>query len=249
MRLVSLRVVVLNPKGGSGKTTITSNLLSAYASTGWRVALIDRDRQGSAMRWLKQRPAALPEIHGVAAYEEPPANVTRSFAMRVQPDTERVIIDTPAGLTKHQIADAIRHADKLLVPVLPSDIDIHAATRFIADLLVHAKVPRGASVLGVIANRIRRNTTAYHGLRRFLDSLDIPVIAELRDLQAYVRCAERGEGICDLKPAEAGAELAQWQNLLAWIDHDVVPQRPRALSPSEPQQPPERRGHLVVIKG
>jgi chromosome partitioning protein len=249
MRLVTLRIVVLNPKGGSGKTTITSNLLSAYASNGRRVALIDRDRQGSAMRWLKQRPASLPEIHGVAAYEDHPANVTRSFAMRVPPDTERTVVDTPAGLTRQQIADAVRHADKILVPVLPSDIDIHAATRCIADILVHAKVPRGASVLGVIANRIRRNTNAYRGLTRFLDSLDIPVVAELRDVQAYVRCAERGEGICEIPSSEAGAELAQWQSLLAWIDHDIVPDRHHSVPSARPKQPPAGRGHLVVVKG
>lgn len=245
---MSLRVVVLNPKGGSGKTTITSNLLAAYAHAGRRVALIDRDRQGSAMRWLKQRPASLPAIHGIAAYEDPPANVTRSFAMRVPPDTERVVVDTPAGLTRHEIADAVRQADKILVPVLPSDIDIHAATRCIADLLVHARVPRHGAVLGVIANRIRRNTTAYRSLVRFLDSLDIPVVAELRDVQAYVRCVEHGGGICELKPSESGAELAQWQGLLAWIDDDVVPPRHQPNATPEPGGRTGPRGHLVVVK-
>jgi chromosome partitioning protein len=246
---VTLRVVVLNPKGGSGKTTITSNLLAAYASQGVRVALIDRDRQGSAMRWLKQRPAGLPAIHGIAAFEEPPANVTRSFAMRVPPDTERVIVDTSAGLSKHEVADAVRQADKILVPVMPSDIDIHAATRCIADLLLHARVPRAGSVLGVIANRIRRNTNAYHSLMRFLDSLEIPVVAELRDVQAYVRAAELGQGICELKPSEAGDELRQWQRLLAWIDDDVLPARQQPSEHPDPRRPPASRGHLTVVKG
>jgi chromosome partitioning protein len=241
--------VVLNPKGGSGKTTITSNLLATFTAAGRRVALIDRDRQGSAMRWLKQRPASLPVIHGIAAYEEPPPNVTRSFAMRVPPDTERIVVDTPAALTRHEIIEAVRHADKILVPVLPSDIDIHAATRCIADLLVHAHIPRSAAVLGVIANRVRRNTTAYRSLMRFLGSLEIPVVAELRDVQAYVRAAETGQGICELKPGEAGLELAQWQRLLAWIDHDVL-QAPTLAEPEAQTPPlPSGRGHLTVVKG
>ncbi|MEQ8486288.1 MAG: division plane positioning ATPase MipZ [Pseudomonadales bacterium] len=220
---MSLRIVVLNPKGGSGKTTIATNLLAAYAAAGQRAALIDRDRQGSAMRWLRQRPESLPKIHGIAAFEEPPANVTRSFAMRVPAETERVVVDTPAALDRQQMIDAVRQADKILVPVLPSQIDIHAVTRCVADLLLHAKVARDRPVLGVVANRVRKNTLAYASLMRFLDSLDIPVIAELRDVQAYVRAAEAGLGLFDLKPHEAGAELEQWRRMLAWIDQDGQP--------------------------
>lgn len=243
---MSLRIVVLNPKGGSGKTTIATNLLSAYARTGRKSALIDRDRQASATRWLKLRPAALPAIHGIAAYEEPPPNVTRSFAMRIPPDTERVVVDTPAALDRHQIVDAVRHADKIIVPVLPSDIDIHAATRCIGNLLVHARIPRGPRVLGVVANRVKRNTVAHRALMRFLDSLGVPVVAVLRDVQAYVRAVESGQGVCELNPSEAGAELAQWRGLLRWIDEDQVPVR-RNRDRAPPDRPPAGRGHLTIV--
>lgn len=243
---MSLRIVVLNPKGGSGKTTIAANLLSAYAKAGRRAALIDRDRQGSASRWLSQRPASLPVIHGIRAYEEPPANVTRSFAMRVPPDTERVVVDTAAALTRHELVDAVRNADKILVPVLPSDIDIHAATRCIGDLLVHARVPRGPQRLAVIANRVKRNTVMYHALMRFLDSLGVPVVAVLRDVQAYVRAAESGRGVCELRPSEAGPELRQWRSILRWIDNDLVPQPRLPSSEPEPAATPTR-GHLTVV--
>lgn len=229
---MSLRIVVLNPKGGSGKTTIATNLLAAYAATGQRAALIDRDRQGSAIRWLKARPESLPLIHGIAAYEEPPANVTRSFAMRVPGDTARVVVDTPAALGRHEMIDAVRQADKILVPVLPSQIDIHAVTRCIADLLVHARVVRDRPVLGVVANRVRKNTLAYTSLMRFLDSLEIPVVAELRDVQAYVRAAEAGLGLFDMRPQEAGAEIDQWRRLIAWIDQDEHP-RPAQTEASD----------------
>lgn len=222
---MTLRVVVVNPKGGSGKTTVATNLLAACARAERRTALIDRDRQGSAMRWLKLRSPDLPRIHGIAAYEDPPPNVTRSFAMRVPPDTERIVVDTAAALSRHELIDAVRRADKILVPVLPSDIDIHAATRCIADLLVHARVPRGPRVLGVVANRIKRNTVTYQALMRFLDTLGVPVVAVLRDVQAYVRSAECGQGVVDLRPCDAGPELRQWRGLLSWIDHDRVPDR------------------------
>jgi chromosome partitioning protein len=245
---VSYRIVVVNPKGGSGKTTITTNLLAAYARAGRRTALIDRDRQGSAIRWLKQRGTALPVIHGIAAYEEPPPNVTRSFAMRLPPDTERVVVDTAAALDRHQLVDAVRNADKILVPVLPSPIDIHAATRCIGDLLLHAKVPRGPSVLGVVANRIKRNTMTYQALMRFLNSLGVPVVAVLRDVQAYVRAMESGQGIVDVRRSEAGAELRQWRALMGWIDEDLIPPQTAALNPSSIPHHPRLPGNLVIVR-
>lgn len=243
------RIVVLNPKGGSGKTTIATNLLAAYARAGRATALIDRDRQGSATRWLKQRAASLPPIHGIAAYEEPPPNVTRTFAMRLPTGTERVVVDTPAALDRHQIVDAVRNADKIVVPVLPSDIDIHAVTRCISDLLVYAKVPRGPRVLGVVANRVKRNTRMYGSLMRFLGSLGVPVVAEVRDVQAYVRAAECGQGMVDLKASESGPELRQWRALMRWIDHDLVPERgTRHDVVQPPTRPAAAAGHLTLVR-
>lgn len=243
-----MRIVVVNPKGGSGKTTITTNLLSAYARAGRRTALIDRDRQGSATRWLRQRAAALPPIHGIAAYEDPPANVTRSFAMMVPPDTERTVVDTAAALSRHELVDAVRKADKILVPVLPSDIDIHAATRCIGDLLVYAKVPRGEQKLGVIANRVKRNTVMYDALMRFLGSLGVPVVAVLRDVQAYVRAAEQGVGVCELRASEAGPELRQWRSILRWIDHDLLPEPRMPKASPDPAKPAPARGNLRIVR-
>ncbi len=248
---VSYRVVVVNPKGGSGKTTVATNLLAAYARAGRRTALIDRDRQGSATRWLKQRDGILPAIHGIAAYEEPPANVTRSFAQRVPTDVERVVVDTAAALGSHELAEAVRRADKILVPVLPSDIDIHAATRCISDLLLHARVPRGPRVLGVVANRVKRNTRAYQALMRFLDSLGVPVIAVLRDMQAYVKAAEHGQGIVDLKASEGGPETRQWRALMRWIDDDQLPGTlpPRARRALESGEPTVRSVSAPAVSG
>ena len=135
------KIVVLNPKGGSGKSTVATNLAAYYAWKGLRVALMDMDPQGSSIRWLKVRPSDCSSIHPIAAYEQR-MGVTRTFALRAPPGTERLIVDTPAALNALQMSDVVRDASAIVVPVLPSDIDIHAASRCIADLLLVGKVHR-----------------------------------------------------------------------------------------------------------
>ncbi|MFW6094223.1 MAG: AAA family ATPase [Pseudomonadota bacterium] len=240
---MSLRIVVLNPKGGSGKTTVAANLLAAYAQAGQRAALLDFDRQGSASRWLRQRSPALPAIHGIEAYQALRANVTRSFALRPPAGTQRLVVDTAAAIDRLGLVDATNGADRVLVPVLPSDIDIHAAARCVGDLLVHARQPR--ETVGVVANRVKRNTRAYRALMRFLDSLGVPVVAVLRDVQAYPRAAQNGQGVCELPRNEAGAELVQWRRLLRWLEHGELPRPVR----SPEQAAGQRVRHLRLVRG
>ncbi len=249
------RIVVLNPKGGSGKSTIACNLASACAAAGYHPALIDQDRQGSATHWLSQRAGTLPRIHGVAAYCNTPANVTRSYAMRLPADTDLVVVDTAAALTRHQLAEAARNADKIIVPILPSDTDMYAASQCISDLLVYAKIPRDRDVLGVVANRVRRNTATRTALLRFLESLGLPVIAELKDVQAYPKAAISGQGVCDLKTTDARGERRQWHALMNWIDRDLLPPPRRsedtvktiqAASPGKSKRKAGRAGLKVV---
>ncbi|MGH8256933.1 MAG: AAA family ATPase [Steroidobacteraceae bacterium] len=210
------RIVVLNPKGGSGKTTIAINLASHFSLHGERTVLIDHDPQASAARWLRMRQPAQPAIHLIAAFERD-ARVTRTFQLRVPQGTDRVIVDTPAAIQAHDMPELTRTADKILVPVLPSDIDIHACSRCIQNLLLVAKVRREDNRLGIIANRVRRNTLIYQSLSRFLGTLDIPIVATLRDSQAYVRAAAQGLGLSEMKPYQVADDLAQWQPLLEWL--------------------------------
>lgn len=211
------KIVVLNPKGGSGKSTVATNLAAYYAWKGSRVALMDMDPQGSAMRWLRIRPADLPFIHGIAAYEKR-MGVTRSFALRAPPGTEQLIVDTPAAIAGMQMPEIVRDASAIIVPVLPSDIDIHAASRCIADLLLVAKVHRSEKRLVIVANRARRYTRAFQSLMRFLQSLRIPVAAVLRDSQAYVRSAETGMGLHEMKGALLQDDLDTFRPLVDWLD-------------------------------
>jgi len=222
------RIVVLNTKGGSGKTTIATNLAAYYAAAGRRVALLDLDPQGSSMRWLKQRPPEAPPIHGIAGYETR-LNVTRSFALRSPPGTEHVIVDTPAALPVAQMPETVRDASAIIVPVLPSDIDIHAASRCIADLLLVAKVHRSERRLVIVANRARRYTKAFQSLMRFLQSLRIPVAAVLRDSQAYIRSAETGLGLHEMKGALLQEDLDSWKPLVEWLERRSGSVLPDAL--------------------
>lgn len=214
------RVVVLNPKGGSGKTTLATNLAAYFARAGGRPALIDYDPQGSSTHWLATRPATAPAIHGIAAYERR-MDVTRSFQLRVPDDCGYVIVDSPAGYDAAQLRELTRDADKVVMPVLPSRFDIHAASRAIADLLLVAKLDRGRGQLGIVANRTRRNTRVFETLMRFLDTLEIPVVTILRDAQVYVRASEQGLGLYDLKPYVYAREAPAWQALAEFVTMDA----------------------------
>ena len=210
------RILVLNPKGGSGKTTIATNLASYFASQGDRPLLSDNDPQGSSTRWLKNRKPEQALIHGVATFERN-SRMTRAWQMRVPPDAGHIVVDTPAAVPAQDMPDMTKNADVIIVPVLPSDIDIHACSKCIADLLLIAKVRRNENRIGVVANRVKRNTVIYQSLMRFLETLRIPVIATLRDSQAYVRAAEQGLGLHEMKRQAVEQDLADWQPMLAWL--------------------------------
>lgn len=211
------RIVLLNPKGGSGKTTLATNLAAYYASRSFGTTLIDFDPQASSSRWLRARPATLPAIHGIAGYQRSMA-VTRSFLLRIPPGTTRVVVDTPAALDPLAIGDFTRDADAIVVPVLPSHIDIHACARCIEHLLTTARIKRRESRIAVVANRVRPNTLVFRSLMRFLETLDIPIVAALRESQNYIRSAEQGLGVHEMQPQRSQPDIEQWAPLVAWLE-------------------------------
>ena len=211
------KIVILNPKGGCGKSTLATNLAASYASRGSVPAIMDYDPQGSTMGWLERRPSDLPEIHGIAAYKRT-MQATRSWQLRVPVETENLIVDSPASVTHDDLRELTRDSSSILVPVLPSSMDIHAASRCIADLLLVAKVDRRDRKLAVVANRTRKNTKSFAKLMRFLDSLGIPIIAVLRDSQNYVRSAEQGVGICEMQPSRVRPDVAELAKVVDWLD-------------------------------
>lgn len=212
------KIVVLNPKGGSGKTTLATNIAGYYAGLGPPPMLVDCDPQGFSTRWIDKRADDKPEVHGVAAYEESIAGF-RTVDIETRPETETVIIDMPALVTNDDIRYASYDANSILIPVLPSPIDIYSASRFIAELLLNAQLDRRDCQLAVVANRTRENTNSYRALMRFLTSLKIPLLTSLRDSQNYVRAAASGLCIYELPAYMVKKDLAQMDALTSWLDN------------------------------
>ena len=216
------RILITNGKGGCGKSTLATNLASAYASRGYGTALFDHDEQLSSMRWLRRREKTdFPTIHGVDASRSNLQSVTRSFLMRVPENTDRIIVDTPAGTKVEDLLEQLHSIDELLIPVLPSPIDIQSTADFIRDLLIIGKVRERNIRLGIVANRVRINTLSFKALERFLRSLDIPVVARLRDTQNYMRAAEQGGGIHEIKSSSKKQDVPHWEELLDWLEAEA----------------------------
>ncbi len=205
------RIIILNPKGGSGKTTIATNLAALFAVGGHHPTLMDMDPQGSSTRWLTKRNPRNPAIH------ERSAAVTRSWQLRVPQGCDTLIVDTPAAFDSQRLPEITRGADAILVPVMPSDIDIHAAAKCISDLLLVAKVRRSENRIGIIANRVRSNTLISQSLLRFLTSLDIPLVTTLRDTQNYIHATQAGNGISDMPEWQVRKDLDDWRQLEHWL--------------------------------
>ena len=216
------RIIVINTKGGCGKTTIATNLASLYASQGLATALMDYDPQGSSTRWLKLRPKDKQEIHGINAHQRQSLQSTRAWQMRIPAETERLIIDAPAGVTGEALHSFVHSVDTILIPVLPSPIDIHSATAFIKDLLLIGKVRNLGVRVGVIANRTRKNTLVYQSLERFLGSLNLPFVTSLRDTQHYVHAFERGIGIQEMWDKRVDQDKVSWVPIMNWLE-DIHP--------------------------
>ena len=211
------KILILNPKGGCGKSTLAVNLAASYAMRGPPPTLMDHDPQGSAMAWLERRPDGLPRIHGIAAFKNT-MHATRSWQLRVPAESLNLIVDSPAALGHDDLRELTRDATSILVPVLPSAMDIHAASRCVADLLLVAKVDRRERKLAVVANRIRKHTKSFSKLMRFLDSLGIPIIAALRDSQNFVHSAELVIGIHEMQPSRVRPDLDEIDKIVAWLD-------------------------------
>ncbi len=223
------KIVILNPKGGCGKSTLATNLAACYAGRGTIPAIMDYDPQGSTMAWLERRAADLPAIHGIAAYKKS-MQATRSWQLRVPHETETLLVDSPASVSHDDLRELTRDSTSILVPVLPSLMDIHAASRCIADLLLVAKVDRRDQKLAVVANRTRKHTKSFAKLMRFLDSLGIPIIAVLRDSQNFVHSAEKGLGVCEMQPSRVRPDMEQIEKIVQWLD--AWPQRRRSSTTS-----------------
>ena len=209
------KIVILNPKGGCGKTTIATNLASYFAMRGPPPTLVDCDPGGFSMRWVDKRPPGRPRVHGIAEYE-PGSPGDRH--LHAWPDSNELIVDLPAALKPNRLYDEIYDAGSILIPVVPSEIDIFSAAQFIADFLLVSQFDRRNRKLAIVANRTRHYTKSYKMLMRFLTSLEIPVAARLRDSQNYVHAAAQGLGIGEMPAYKVAKDVEQFGFLVNWLD-------------------------------
>src|SRR5262245_24957029 len=225
--------LVINPKGGSGKTTITTNLASYFAANGVATTVMDFDPQGSSLNWLRLRPPHAPRIHVCNA--APQKSGLRSMGMHVPPDTRQLLIDAPAGASGLLLQEMLSRTHQILIPVAPSTIDIHATANFIRDLLLTGRIRARNIRLAVVANRVRKTMPLYQPLERFLTSLNLPLLARLSDSDVFLQAAETGSGIFEMDFAVSVAERQQFQPIIEWVDSVAAPQpavETPALSPS-----------------
>jgi chromosome partitioning protein len=210
--------LVINSKGGSGKTTLATNLASYFAASRMPTAVMDFDPQGSTLNWLRLRAHSAPRIHGANA--APQKSGLRSIGMHVPEGTRQLVIDGPAGASGLLLQEMIARAHSILVPVQPSTIDIHATANFVRDLLLMGRLRTRNIKLGVVANRVRRSSPVYQPLERFLNSLGLPFLARLSDSEVFVQAAESGMGIFEMDPIASAAEREQFMPIIEWADPD-----------------------------
>lgn len=202
-------IMVMNAKGGCGKSTLATNIASYFANEGASVALADYDPQRSSLDWLERRPADRPEIAAVAAFEDGLKRAPRS--------ADFLIIDAPARSHGAELTDLVRHAETIVLPVLPSTIDMQATTAFIDELKSVGKVERKKVKIGAVANRVRDNTLIWGELDDYLTRARVPYIAALREAQNYIRAYSRGLGIFELPEYLAWPDWEEWEPLTAWL--------------------------------
>jgi chromosome partitioning protein len=214
-----LTILVINSKGGSGKTTLTTNLASYYASKKIRTAIMDYDPQGSSIQWLRVRPDDAEKIHGANAAPVKGAVPLRSLHAWVPADTEVMIIDAPAGAKGLLLQELVRKSNFIVIPVAPSPIDIHATADFIKELFLFGGARTSKAKIAVVANRVRSSSSSiYVLLERFLNSLKLPFLTSIRDSDNYLHAVEKGLGVFEMDEAATVAERRELMPILKWLN-------------------------------
>jgi chromosome partitioning protein len=200
-------IVIANPKGGAGKSTLATNIAGMLARAGHAVMLGDVDKQQSSRQWLALRPRELPTIEGW--------NVAEDQIVRPPKGTTHVVLDTPAGIDGKRLDAVLRIADQLLIPLQASLFDMQATHAFLNKVRLHRRA--GDIKVGLVGMRVRENTNSNERLHEFVATMPVPVVAWLRDTQNYVHLAAHGLTLWDIAPSRVVRDLEQWRPLAAWI--------------------------------
>ena len=200
-------VVIANPKGGVGKSTLATNVAGYFAAQGHAVMLGDLDRQQSSRLWLNLRP---PQARSIASWD-----VSADHLAKPPKGTTHVVLDTPAGLHGKRLNEALKIADRVIVPLQPSIFDIFATRSFLDELAEHRKASQ--IQVGIVGMRVDARTIAADKLHEFVDGLGLPVLAYLRDTQNYIHLAARGLTVFDVAPSRVEKDLEQWRGICNWL--------------------------------
>lgn len=201
-------VVVANPKGGVGKSTLSTNVAGYFARQGHHVMLGDIDRQQSSGLWLNLRP---PQARPIHTWE-----ISHDLIARPPKEATHVVLDTPAGLHGWRFKDVLKLANKVIVPLQPSIFDIYATRAFLDEL---AETRRASKLdVGIVGMRVDPRTIAADKLAEFVGGLGLPVLGYLRDTQNYIHLAARGLTLFDVAPGRVEKDLQQWEGICRWLD-------------------------------
>ncbi|MFZ9616111.1 MAG: AAA family ATPase [Fluviibacter sp.] len=201
-------VMVCNPKGGCGKTTLATSLAGWAANQGKSVTLCDLDRQQSSLRWMSFREETLPPVSGFYAGGQLMASLPKG--------ADFTVIDAPAGLQGYKLSDYVRLVDRVIIPVVPSVFDMAATEDFLNSLRNDLRGQRHK--VGIVAMRVDPRTRAAAMLEEFLQHFDAPIVTYIRPTSNYVNAAAAGRTIFDPPRSKHKQDLAQWQPLLDWLE-------------------------------
>ncbi|MET0383980.1 MAG: ParA family protein [Burkholderiaceae bacterium] len=205
-----LKVLVASSKGGAGKSTVATNLAAHFAVDGKNTVLVDADRQGSSLRWCEKRAAHANAVLGIPG-------LRRDWDKQLPGDSQRVVIDTAAGIRASEVGEWLEHADVVVVPILPSAIDLEATQPFLEELAALPRVKKGKAQVGLVANRLKPWTNASQLAIEEIGSFPFPLVAELRDTQGYVLANALGKSIFDYHSEQVRSHQDDWAKLLRWI--------------------------------
>ncbi len=214
--------LVLNAKGGSGKTTIATNLAGYFAAAGKAVVLQDYDPQGCSIEWLSQRTFQANQIHGQEQYKTSSQYVTRAWKFRLPTHTEHVIIDTPAFMDLPKHVSMIRNADKIIVPVSPSAIEVRATMTFLKELKDFIKLYHCKADLAVVANKVDPQSQAFRLMQQKFRAIDMEFIATLSQHENYYVAAETGVSIFEINHPMLAKDKLEWAPLISWIEEQAA---------------------------
>lgn len=198
-------ILVANPKGGSGKTTLATTLAGALAGAGHNVRLLDLDKQQSASTWLARRPSELPPVW---LFDQAQGTTGKEGWL---------IIDSPAGMHGKNLERALKLVERVIVPIAPSLFDIEASRSFLATLQAEKVIRKERAFIGMVGMRVAPRTRAASILESFLLENNLPVLAHLQETQAYINAAFEGKSVFDLPARLTEREREQWQPLLSWL--------------------------------